>query len=344
MRKCKRVFFVVLVFIVAGCARHNVVSPEEARNIGDEEWSVEKVAPRGEGQIDLVKNNKNNKTGVPNKEGNVNEEKMRQKLPAKGEELESGIALIIGNRNYSDYVQDVPNVSYAHNDADAMARYAKRTLGFREGNIKVLKDATGTQLKTWLGTKSHPQGRLADWVKPGESEVFVFYSGHGVPGMDKGRGYLLPVDGSPNQAAITGYPIRTFYKNLSQLPAKNVTVAMDACFSGRSPGGAVVQNASPATLEVQTAKPDFQDGAVFTASAADQVASWDNEARLGLFTHYWLEGVSGEADLNNDGRVLASELQRYLKEEVRYQARRRYSRKQVPQLFGEDDLVVSTVQ
>ena len=38
-----------------------------------------------------------------------------------------GVAVIIGNKNYTH--PDVPEVSFAHNDADAIKRYVIETLG-----------------------------------------------------------------------------------------------------------------------------------------------------------------------------------------------------------------------
>ena len=40
----------------------------------------------------------------------------------------------------------------------------------------------------------------------GVSDVVVFYSGHGVPGVNDKRGYLLPVDADPKAAEDDGVP------------------------------------------------------------------------------------------------------------------------------------------
>ena len=44
------------------------------------------------------------------------------------------------------------------------------------------------------------------------SSARVFYSGHGVPGGNDGRGYLLPVDADPKAAENDGYPIDLLYE------------------------------------------------------------------------------------------------------------------------------------
>ena len=265
-------------------------------------------------------------------------------LPESNEKESHGVAIIIGNRKYNKKLNDVPNVRFAYNDAKAIAHFARKSLGYREGNVIVLKDATKAQLETWFGTEDHPKGRLSDVIKKGKSEVFVYYSGHGVPGSKKGRGYLLPINASPDKVQITGYPIQTLYNNLSKLSVSKVTVAIDACFSGRSPQGALIQNASPAILKVKETRPHLNKGAVFTASAADQIASWDTKTHLGLFTRYWLEGASGAADNNNDGKISAAELHSYLDKQVKYQARHRYGRMQDPRFFGKDSNILIKFQ
>ena len=58
------------------------------------------------------------------------------------------VAVIIGNK---DYVGSVPDVDFAHNDAEAMKRFVVEVLGFREGNIIDLRDATQAQVLFTFG-------------------------------------------------------------------------------------------------------------------------------------------------------------------------------------------------
>ena len=51
-----------------------------------------------------------------------------------------GVAVIVGNRNYGH--RDVPEVSYAHRDAEAFRRYVLDVLGFDPENIIDLRDAS----------------------------------------------------------------------------------------------------------------------------------------------------------------------------------------------------------
>ena len=226
-----------------------------------------------------------------------------------------------------------------------MYRYVTESLGYREGNVILLKDATQSDLVSTFGTKGNHKGKLYDWLKPGKSEVFVFYSGHGAPGPKDGRGYLLPVDANPMKVELNGYPLDTLYANIGKLPAKDVTIVIDACFSGGSASGSVVKSASSISLKVVKSEASIPKATVVTAAGLSEIASWDMEAGLGLLTRHYLEGVTGAADGkffgNQDGKVTVAELKKFLGEEVTYKARRTYGRDQNPQVTGDKNKVIS---
>ena len=70
--------------------------------------------------------------------------------------------MIIGNRTYANRV---PAVSYAHNDAEAMKKYVIESLGYREGNVIFIKDATKANFEALFGNKESHRGRLFSYVR-----------------------------------------------------------------------------------------------------------------------------------------------------------------------------------
>jgi hypothetical protein len=248
-----------------------------------------------------------------------------QPTKPNGVENPDAVAVIIGNRTYGG---DIPDVAYAHNDADAMRKFVVDALGYREGNVIDLRDATLVDMQAILGNEKSHRGQLWRWVRPRESDVIVYYSGHGVPGTHDKRQYLLPVKADPNSPEIGGYALETLYGNLSKLEARSIRVYLDTCFSGESPGGPLLRSFSglaiPAAPETALT--------VVTAASNEQLASWDEEAQLGLFTRYLLDGLQGAADDSRfgqrDGRVTLQEIKGYLDREMTYIARRRYGREQ----------------
>ena len=251
-------------------------------------------------------------------------------------ENKDGMAVIVGNRSYGP---GVPAVEYAHNDAEAMKRYVVEVLGYRADNVIDLRDASKAKLETVFGNRDSFKGQLHDWLRPGRSDVVVFYSGHGVPGKSDRRGYLLPVDAHPDKPELAGYPLDVLYANLAKLPAKSVTVFVDACFSGESGGGELIRGASNIGLEAAPVKVTAPNITVLTAAQGNQLASWDPEARHGLFTEYLLRALYGEADKkdygNGDGQVTLAEARKYLDEEMTYRARRTWSREQKADVQGD---------
>ena len=83
-----------------------------------------------------------------------------------------------------------------------------------------------------------------------------------------------------------------------------------------------------------------------TAAQGDQFASWDEDAKHGLFTKHLLEALEGKADAkrygNGDGKVTVGEIKNYLDREMTYQARRRYNRDQSATVSGDRKLVLSS--
>ncbi len=253
---------------------------------------------------------------------------------AQGPPRPAEVAVIIGNADYSSG-RDIPDVNPAYADANGIKIYVTQALGIREENIIFLKDATQAEMTSTFGSETNPNGQLFNYVKPGVSRVFVYYSGHGAPGGKDGDSYIAPSNAQASTIELNGYLLRTLYRNLSKIPAKSITVVLEACFSGASQSGTVISNASPIYLKAKgTGVPP--NITLIAAGAANQIASWEQDKSSGLFTEYFLKGMSGKADAkpygNGDGKVEYAELGRYLNKTLTYFARRYYGREQTAQI------------
>lgn len=255
--------------------------------------------------------------------------------PSTLDDNADSVAVVIGNR---DYKQTVP-VDFAANDADAMRDYLVRSLGFRAENVFLLKDATLNEFNQVFGTERNPQsGRLWRSVREGRSNVFVYYSGHGVPDLVTRQPYLLPADGNPNQSE-SGYLIETLYRNLELVRAKiggerQLVVMIDACFTGETGRRGETLFAVSAPGFAPARPKSANDLVKLVATSGATPANWDETNRLGLFTSRFLMGVSGLADAGpaGDGVIGWPELKRYVTREVAAAARRDTGRDQVPEI------------
>lgn len=252
------------------------------------------------------------------------------------------VAVIIGN---SAYRNGVPAVDYGTRDAEAMKLIAMRTLGLDASNILFLKDATRGSMDEIFGTDKDHKGKLWRHVDPdGRSDVYVFYSGHGMPGVNVEDAFLLPIDGDPNHANLNGYPLSLLYKNLGELKVKSATVFLDACFSGQSPDAnttQLIKHASPVFV-TKTAPTEASKINMFSASSERQLSNWDAEVGHGIFTRWVLAGLAGEADEDKNREVTAKELHDYVSRQVRRSARRTHGREQDPQFKGNGSFVLSS--
>ena len=148
----------------------------------------------------------------------------------------------------------------------------------------------------------------------GNSQVFVYFSGHGAPDVKTGQAFLVPWDGDPKFLDNTGYPLKRLYEKLSGLKAKRIVVVLDSCFSGA--GGRSV----PPTGKL----------VVLAASSGDEITSTAEDQGHGLLTYYFLRGLA-----EHGGEATIQTLYDYLKPKVE-DAARRDNRDQTPQLIATD--------
>ena len=232
------------------------------------------------------------------------------------------IAVVIGNGTYQGGTMPAP---YAENDADAMQDWLVHGLGFTPDNIILEKNATLDTFNRIFGTADHPEaGELSSRVRPSRSNVFVFYSGHGAPDVsDKTAGdkpaYLIPVDVAPAEAK-NGYSEETLMRNLEavrqQIGRDHWLVAMlETSFSGETPRGSLL---GPSERLSFTPKAYDPKASVIKVLAArnNQVANWDEKAKLGLMTSRFLLAAAGEGGQTPEGMVPWSGIATYVTGEV----------------------------
>jgi len=261
-------------------------------------------------------------------------------IPPAGEiERKHPVAVIIGNRRYRN--KGVPEVEFAHRDAAVMKKYLIRTMGYSADDIIFQEDALLSDFNRIFGTET-TRGQLSDWVRPGESDVFVYYVGHGAPNTNNKSAYFVPSDANPDYIATSGYPLDLFWKNLGNIPAKSLTVVLDTCFSGNSEKGYILNSMSPALLQVDAKFRGPEGSVVMTSGSENQISSWYPSKKHSLFTYFWLKGIGGAADADGNLQVTVGEMENYLAEEVKYAARREKGRDQTPVITSDDDSRVLT--
>lgn len=249
---------------------------------------------------------------------------------------QNAYAVLVGIEQYQ---QKLPKADFAAHDAEVMGQYLTRTLGYAEENVVVLLNDRATK----TGVEKYIEGWLPGRVEKDDS-VFIYFSGHGAPNPKTGKAFLVPYDGDPAFVEQTGYPLDRLYERLAALPAKEVVVMLDSCFSGAGGRSVIAKGMRPMVLSVEN--PVLAKGkvVVLAASSGSQVSSTYEQKSHGLLTYFFLKGLGGEADQNQDGRVELAEVFEYLKPQVERTARREFHNEQTPQLLGSPELLTKGIR
>jgi hypothetical protein len=227
--------------------------------------------------------------------------------------------LIIGIENY----QRLPKVEFARKDALIVRDYFIRVLGVPEDNIIALIDADAT--------KGRMEGYLKKYIPAnlGKNDtLYVYFAGHGMPGVKKGEPYLVPYDADTRFIEQTGYKLISFYQDIYKLKLQRVYVFLDSCFSGMASRAAemLIRGARPALIHVEKVRPPSSRSRSsiisLNATSTDEVSHAFHEMKHGLFTYYLLRGLKGEADMDNNGWTSVKELYGYVRTNVRRVSRR----------------------
>ena len=287
---------------------------------------LQTVYPR----VELVKvESKTTSVPLPGAISTLGEELL--KIPVyKTPERKNAYAVIIGIENYAQAVA-LPRADYAARDAQTVRDYFIQALGIPARNIAFLRNEEASlsgmtkRLETWLANNAES-----------DSEIFVYFSGHGAPDPATKSSYLVPYDGDPAYLESTGYSVNKLYKKLEETKAKKIFVILDACFTGVGTRTVIAKGTRPLIVGLKKEAPGTERLAVLTAAGGDQTSGTYDEKQFGLMTYYFLYGLQGEADDDKNGKIYLREIYDYLKNKVQDIAWKQGNRKQEPQLLWRD--------
>jgi ankyrin repeat protein len=247
-------------------------------------------------------------------------------ISGKARPRPNAYALVVGVETYRN---DLPKADYAAQDAKIMGEYLTNVMGYQAQNVAALLNERAAK----ADIEKYIEHWLPNHVEP-DAAVFVYFSGHGAPNPKTGEAYLVPYDGDPAFMEATGYPLTRLYEHLNKLPAREVLVVLDSCFSGAGGRSVIAKGLWPIVTEVENPVLAKGKAVVLAASAGPQVSSTYEEKGHGLLTYFFLKGLQGEGDTNKDGTIELTELFYYLKPQVERVARRDFNNEQTPQLLG----------
>ena len=198
------------------------------------------------------------------------------------QKYEKSWAIVIG---INDYKHASP-LTYACNDANAVAAKLIDSFNFPNDNVMVLLDNKATQKAVTASILG-----LVDTV--GEDDrIIIFYAGHGhTRESRRGEvGYLVPYDGDTSDlSSLIRWDELT--RNSDLIPAKHMLFIMDACYGGLAFSRAL----PPGSARFLGDMLSRYSRQALTAGKADEVVADSGGPRAGnsIFTGHLLEALDG---------------------------------------------------
>jgi len=258
-------------------------------------------------------------------------------------------ALIIG---ISDY-EEVKDLAFGRRDAEALSHWALEA-GIPPDHIRLLTDREG-RLPGNDAVVSEPASLVNvregfGWLRRmarRDDLVLIYFSGHGYQGLDDGADEADGVDEffvlyDTRAGAVDDTALRDdeFGRFLDRLESDHVLVLFDGCYSGGL-GRSLAGGHRPTTSSPDIFSDLALEGRLILSAAAEGQEAFESEGLgHGVFTHFILEGLEGNADLNGDSQITAWELYEYVAREVPGYVRAERGEEQTPQITGEGDVRV----
>ena len=227
-------------------------------------------------------------------------------IPETGLKRPDTYVIIIANENYKN--AEVQKVPFAHRDGEVFKEYCSKVLGVAEEHIKLKKDATASEMRSVLRDL-----RQRTDMEPGALNIIFYYAGHGNPDIPNNKSYLVPTDVRANNFEEC-VALDKLYAQFDELKARNVTVFLDACFSGATRSGEMMMAGRYLRKHQADVKPGGKT-IVFSASSGDEAANSYNEKKHGYFTYFLLKALQ-----ETKGEITYADLKDRLERDVKLRA------------------------
>ena len=224
------------------------------------------------------------------------------------------IAVVVGISDYQN--EDIPDLRFAHRDAELFAEYLQSTAGgaVKNEDITLLTNSDATSGKFISGL----YGLMED-SQEGD-QVIIYFSGHGdVESTTISQpGFLLCWD-APSRIYMSGgtFGLAYFQEIISTIAAKTksqVLVVTDACRAGKLAGSEIGGAQATASHLAKQYANEIKILSCQPNEYALESESWGGGR--GVFSYYFLRGIKGLADQNEDNIVTLTEISRYLEDMV----------------------------
>lgn len=208
-------------------------------------------------------------------------------------------AVVVGVARYDH----MPVLKYTDDDAYQIFAFLKSPEGgaLPDNQIKVLVDDDATRDNIIKSMREL-------FLKADDNDVvMIYFSGHGLPGS------FLPFD-------FDGFNNKLYHDDIQKIfketKAKHKLALADACHAG-----SMLAMRAPIDKTLQSYYKAFEDSdggtALLLSSKGDEYSLEDMGLRQGIFSHFLIRGLKGEADKNKNKIVSVQELYDFVNQKVR---------------------------
>jgi hypothetical protein len=240
---------------------------------------------------------------------------LAQALPAQTQAKK--YAILVGINDYQH--ARLPALSYAVNDVTGLSQVLEKA-GYE---VSLLCDTTGKKDRQLAPIKVNIEKHLKTTLhkcRKGDT-VFMAFAGHGLQFEGQKGSFFCPSDARPfadrTESLVS---LGEIYEELDASFAAVKIMLVDACRNdprgGRGTRGVDADSAP---------RPPRGVAALFSCSAG-QTAYEDERLKHGVFFHFVLQGLQGEAK-DSDGEVTFDSLSSYVRKQVA---------REVPKMYGKD--------
>jgi hypothetical protein len=243
-------------------------------------------------------------------------------------------ALIVGVAEYPNYQP----LTYTTEDAKKIYAFFRSPEGgaVPENQIKLLTNKQATSINI--------QNEMADLFEKADTNdlIIFYYAGHGIEGA------FVPYDSDGKKENLLSHAVVNTL--LSDSPAKFKFCIADACHSGsyslsyndyKANGYKMGEAASRSNADARDKIKEFYNSfanvkgglAVMMSSAAEEVSLEATKLKQGVFSYFFIQGMRGNADENENGIVTVTELHNYINSQVQSFT----FKYQNPNMFGDYD-------
>ncbi len=249
-------------------------------------------------------------------------------------------ALLVGVRQYE--TPDLRALRYPESDVEELAKVLIRS-GYRPENVKVMTQRRGAEEPRYAPVAAKIRKELALILRhldEGDS-VVVALAGHGVQFQTEDEAYFCPADAQLNDKS-TMIALGSVYDALKASDAGFKLLLVDACRNnpmteiGRDAGRPVVE--VPSLSRPLRKKPPGGVAALFSCSTGER-AFEHPDLQHGVFFHFVIKALEGEADRDADGKVDLGELTSFATRQVFRFVETKLGVEQNPEFVGKSNAV-----